>query len=35
MTIVFVVILTAMIVWAISAFNRLIALKGQTLNGWK
>ncbi len=35
MTIVFVVILAAMVVWAISAFNRLIALKGQTLNGWK
>ncbi len=35
MTIVFVIILVAMVVWAISAFNRLIALKGQTLNGWK
>ncbi len=35
MTIVFVIILAAMVVWAISAFNRLIALKGQTLNGWK
>ena len=35
MTIVFVVILAAMVIWAISAFNRLIALKGQTLNGWK
>ncbi len=35
MTIVFVIILAAMAVWAISAFNRLIALKGQTLNGWK
>ena len=34
-TIVFVIILAAMVVWAISAFNRLIALKGQTLNGWK
>ena len=35
MTIVFVIILAAMVIWAISAFNRLIALKGQTLNGWK
>ena len=35
MTIVAVIILAAMVVWAISAFNRLIALKGQTLNGWK
>ncbi len=35
MTIVFVIILAAMAVWAISAFSRLIALKGQTLNGWK
>jgi LemA protein len=35
MTIVFVIILAAMVVWAITAFNRLIALKGQTLNGWK
>lgn len=35
MTIIFVIILAAMVVWAISAFNRLIALKGQTLNGWK
>jgi LemA protein len=35
MTIVFVIILAAMVAWAISAFNRLIALKGQTLNGWK
>lgn len=35
MTIVFVVILAAIVVWAVMAFNRLIALKGQTLNGWK
>lgn len=35
MTIVFVIILAAIVVWAILAFNRLIALKGQTLNGWK
>ena len=35
MTYVFVIILAAMVVWAITAFNRLIALKGQTLNGWK
>ena len=35
MTYVFVIILAAMVVWAITAFNRLIALQGQTLNGWK
>ena len=35
MTIVFVVVLVAMALWAISAYNRLIGLKGQTLNGWK
>jgi LemA protein len=35
MTLVFVVILVAIVVWAVMAFNRLIALKGQTLNGWK
>jgi LemA protein len=35
MTIVFVVILAAIVVWSVMAFNRLIALKGQTLNGWK
>ena len=35
MTYVFVIILAAMVVWAIKAFNRLIGLKGQTLNGWK
>ncbi len=35
MTIVFVVILIALALWAISAYNRLIGLKGQTLNGWK
>ena len=35
MTFVFVVILVAMALWAISAYNRLIGLKGQTLNGWK
>jgi LemA protein len=35
MTIVFVVVLVVMVLWAISAFNRLIALRGQTLNGWK
>lgn len=35
MTIVFVVILVALALWAISAYNRLIGLKGQTLNGWK
>ncbi len=35
MTIVFVVLLVAMALWAVSAYNRLIGLKGQTLNGWK
>ena len=35
MTIVFVVLLVAMGLWAVSAYNRLIGLKGQTLNGWK
>ena len=35
MTIVFVVVLVVMVLWAISAVNRLIALRGQTLNGWK
>jgi LemA protein len=35
MTIVFTVVLVVIVVWAITAFNRLIALKGQTLNGWK
>lgn len=29
------IILVIMVVWAVTAFNRLIALKGQTLNGWK
>ncbi len=35
MTIVFVVLLVALALWAVSAYNRLIGLKGQTLNGWK
>ncbi len=35
MTIVFVVVLVLMVLWALSAYNRLIALRGQTLNGWK
>ncbi len=35
MTIVFVVLLVVMALWAVSAYNRLIGLKGQTLNGWK
>ena len=35
MTIVFAVLLVAMAIWTISAYNRLIGLKGQTLNGWK
>ncbi len=35
MTIVFVVLLVTMALWAVSAYNRLIGLKGQTLNGWK
>ena len=34
-TIVFVVILVATLLWVVSAYNRLIGLKGQTLNGWK
>ena len=35
MTYVFAAVLVAMVLWTISAYNRLIALKGQTVNGWK
>jgi LemA protein len=35
MTVVFIVLLVAMALWAVSAYNRLIGLRGQTLNGWK
>ena len=35
MTIAFSVFLVVIVLWAISAYNRLIALKGQTINGWK
>lgn len=34
-TIVFTAFLVAILVWAISAYNRLIHLKGETINGWK
>ena len=35
MTYVFLIVVVAMVVWAISAYNSLIALKGETLNAWK
>ncbi|MSR06342.1 MAG: LemA family protein [Gemmatimonadetes bacterium] len=35
MNIVFLVVVVVIALWAISAYNRLIALKGQTLNAWK
>jgi len=35
MTWVFLIVVAAMVVWAISAYNSLIALKGETLNAWK
>ncbi len=35
MTYVFAAVLVAMVLWTISAYNRLIALRGQTVNGWK
>jgi LemA protein len=31
----FLILLVVVAVWAISAYNRLIALKGQTINAWK
>jgi LemA protein len=31
----FLIVLAAVIVWAITAYNRLIALKGETVNAWK
>jgi LemA protein len=35
MTWVLLIVLVAVVLWGISAYNRLIDLKGQTLNGWK
>ncbi len=35
MTWVFLALFLIVIVWAISAYNKLIALKGQTINAWK
>jgi len=35
MTWVFLALIVAAIVWAISAYNKLIALKGDTINAWK
>ncbi len=32
---IFLIVLAAVVVWGISAYNRLIELKGQTLNAWK
>ena len=32
---VFLILLVAAVLWAISAYNTLIALKGQTVNAWK
>lgn len=32
---VFVIVLILIVVWAVAAYNRFIALKGQTLNAWK
>ncbi len=34
-TVIFVILLIAIALWAIAAYNTLIALKGQTLNAWK
>ena len=34
-SLVFVVIVVALVVWVISAYNGLIALKGETVNAWK
>jgi LemA protein len=31
----FPILIVALVVWAISAYNKLIALKGQTVNAWK
>jgi LemA protein len=32
---IFLILIVVVVVWAISAYNALIALKGQTLNAWK
>jgi LemA protein len=35
MTLIFLAVLVALGLWIVMAYNRLIALKGQTLNAWK
>lgn len=35
MTWVFLILIVAVILWTIGAYNKLIALKGQTVNAWK
>jgi len=35
MTFVFLIVVAAVVIWAISAYNKLIQLKGDTLNAWK
>lgn len=35
MTWVFLILIAAVVIWAISAYNKLISLKGLTLNAWK
>ena len=35
MELVFLILVVAAVLWAISAYNTLIALKGQTVNAWK
>ncbi len=35
MTLVFIALIAIPVIWAISAYNGLISLKGQTLNAWK
>ena len=35
MTFVFLIAVAAVVIWAISAYNKLIQLKGDTLNAWK
>lgn len=34
-SVIFLVVIAAVVLWTISAFNRLIGLKGQVANGWK
>ena len=34
-TVIFLILIVAALIWAVSAFNKLIALKGETLNAWK